>query len=182
MTCSDCHEPHSLALRAPGNGVCAQCHAQAKYEAASHHFYKPDGSAAQCVNCHMPASTYMVIDPRRDPSLRVPRPDLSVKYGVPNACTQCHHDKPAKWAADQILKWYGHTPEGFQRYVFVPPDVEAVKQLRAFLEDRAQPDMARATAAVTLARMPNPASVEATHIALADSSPLVRQAALAGME
>jgi predicted CXXCH cytochrome family protein len=26
VTCSDCHEPHSLKLRAEGNGVCAQCH------------------------------------------------------------------------------------------------------------------------------------------------------------
>ncbi|HET6223280.1 MAG TPA: cytochrome c3 family protein, partial [Dongiaceae bacterium] len=33
VTCSDCHEPHSLALRAPGNGVCLQCHASEKYAA-----------------------------------------------------------------------------------------------------------------------------------------------------
>ena len=31
VTCSDCHEPHSLQLRAEGNGVCYQCHEQAKY-------------------------------------------------------------------------------------------------------------------------------------------------------
>jgi len=27
VTCSDCHEPHVLALRAEGNYVCLQCHA-----------------------------------------------------------------------------------------------------------------------------------------------------------
>ncbi len=27
VTCSDCHEPHSAKLRAPGEGVCLQCHA-----------------------------------------------------------------------------------------------------------------------------------------------------------
>ena len=27
VTCSDCHEPHSAKLRAPGDGVCVQCHA-----------------------------------------------------------------------------------------------------------------------------------------------------------
>ncbi len=32
----------------------------------------------------------MLVDPRRDHSLRVPRPDLSVKLGTPNACTGCH--------------------------------------------------------------------------------------------
>ncbi len=43
--------------------------------------------------------TYMVIDTRHDHSLRVRGPDLSVKYGTPNACTDCHTDKPAQWAA-----------------------------------------------------------------------------------
>jgi tetratricopeptide (TPR) repeat protein len=38
----------------------------------------------------MPATTYMMVDPRRDHSLRVPRPDLSVELGAPNACTACH--------------------------------------------------------------------------------------------
>jgi hypothetical protein len=26
VTCSDCHEPHSLAVRAPGNQLCLTCH------------------------------------------------------------------------------------------------------------------------------------------------------------
>jgi tetratricopeptide (TPR) repeat protein len=38
----------------------------------------------------MPATTYMEVDPRRDHSLRVPRPDLSVTLGTPNACSACH--------------------------------------------------------------------------------------------
>ncbi|HVR56063.1 MAG TPA: multiheme c-type cytochrome, partial [Pseudolabrys sp.] len=36
VTCSDCHDPHSAALRAPGDGVCGQCHMASKYETASH--------------------------------------------------------------------------------------------------------------------------------------------------
>ena len=45
-------------------------------------------TGAQCVECHMPQTTYMDVDPRRDHSFRVPRPDLSVKLGTPNACTR----------------------------------------------------------------------------------------------
>ena len=31
VVCSNCHEPHSLALRAADNGVCAQCHQPQHY-------------------------------------------------------------------------------------------------------------------------------------------------------
>lgn len=34
----------------------------------------------------------MAVDRRRDHSLRIPRPDLSVSLGTPNACTGCHLD------------------------------------------------------------------------------------------
>ncbi len=42
------------------------------------------------MNCHMPGRTYMELDFRRDHSLRIPRPDLSVEFDTPNACTGCH--------------------------------------------------------------------------------------------
>ena len=38
----------------------------------------------------MPPRNYMVIDPRHDHSMRIPRPDLSVALGTPNACNNCH--------------------------------------------------------------------------------------------
>ena len=83
VTCSDCHEPHRGTLRAPGNGVCAQCHLPAKFDVATPSPPRPGPEAARCVSCHMPARTYMVVDPRRDHSLRVPRPDLSAALGHP---------------------------------------------------------------------------------------------------
>src|SRR4029079_3112939 len=73
-------------------------------------------AAPNCVSCHMPARTYMVVDSRHDHSLRVPRPDLSVKNGTPNACDDCHTDKPARWAADAVDRWFGPDRKGFQTY------------------------------------------------------------------
>ena len=99
VTCSDCHDPHTQQLRAPGNAVCAQCHDAAKYDAGTHHRHQQGAAGAQCVDCHMPRATYMVVDPRRDHSMRVPRPDASVTLGVPNACNSCHTDRDAQWAA-----------------------------------------------------------------------------------
>ena len=90
VVCSNCHEPHSNALRAEGNGVCAQCHRPDTYDTPEHHRHPVSSSGASCANCHMPETTYMVVDPRRDHSMRIPRPDLSVMIGVPNACNQCH--------------------------------------------------------------------------------------------
>jgi predicted CXXCH cytochrome family protein len=104
VTCSDCHEPHSLKLRADGNNVCLQCHSAPKYDSPKHHFHQKGSPGAQCVECHMPSRTYMIIDARRDHSLRIPRPDLSAKIGTPNACTNCHKDKSSQWATDSLDK------------------------------------------------------------------------------
>jgi tetratricopeptide (TPR) repeat protein len=94
IRCSDCHDPHSTKLIHQGNQVCTSCHQHpaGKYDGPAHHRHNPDGTGASCVECHMPQTTYMDVDPRRDHSLRVPRPDLSVKLGTPNACTRCHLD------------------------------------------------------------------------------------------
>lgn len=92
IRCTDCHDPHSLQLKHPGNETCTSCHQHSagKYDVPSHHHHAVGTEGAMCVNCHMPHTTYMEVDPRRDHSLRVPRPDLSVKLGTPNACSSCH--------------------------------------------------------------------------------------------
>jgi tetratricopeptide (TPR) repeat protein len=62
----------------------------------------------------MPERHYMVVDPRRDHNIRVPRPDLSVKLGTPNACTKCHleikNDEPKKWPLYQ--DWLAAASDG----------------------------------------------------------------------
>lgn len=92
IRCTDCHDPHTARLKHDGNQVCTSCHQHptAKYDTVAHHFHKPGSAGAQCVNCHMPPTTYMAVDERHDHSLRVPRPDLSLQLETPNACTGCH--------------------------------------------------------------------------------------------
>ena len=182
VTCSDCHEPHSSRLRAEGNNLCKQCHSAQKYDSATHHFHRVGSAGARCVECHMPTRTYMVVDARRDHSLRIPRPDLSVKIGTPNACTNCHTDKSAQWALDSVDKWYGHTTEGFQHFAETLHAGEAgapgaQQSLERLVADGEQPAIARATALSLLANFAPPPTNEAVRAGVGDEWALVRRAA-----
>ena len=105
VTCGNCHEPHSGDLILPGNGVCAQCHRADAYDVAGHHRHPPGKPGSACVDCHMPARTYMGVDDRRDHSFPIPRPALSAELGVPNACTGCHEGNDDQWAAERLRDW-----------------------------------------------------------------------------
>ena len=189
VTCSDCHEPHGQKLHAPGNQVCVRCHASAKYDVPAHHFHRAGGGGAECAGCHMPATRYMLIDPRHDHSLRVPRPDQSVALGVPNACTRCHADRKPAWAAAKVQAWYGRTPAGYQQFAeaFHAAETDAgaaARQLAAISRDPREPAIVRASA---LARFPrdltrSPADVDAVKHALGDADPLVRRAAVTALD
>jgi len=183
VTCADCHEPHSQRLRADGNQLCAQCHAPTKYESAAHHFHTPQSAGAQCVSCHMPPTTYMVVDARRDHSFRVPRPDRSVRIGVPNPCTGCHGNRSAGWADEQIQARTTRRPEGFQTFAEAfaaaeSNDAESAAGLCRVADDSSQPAIVRASALARLAGTPVRIAVDAATRHLADRDPSVRRAAL----
>jgi Flp pilus assembly protein TadD len=183
VTCSDCHEPHSAKLRAAADGVCRQCHAADKYAAASHHRHESAKSPPTCVSCHMPERTYMVVDRRHDHSLRVPRPDLSVKLGTPNACNDCHADKSAQWAAAAIEGWHGPQRKGFQNYAEAfqaawSDRADAAAMLAAIAANPGVPGFVRASALTGLAPHVSAANVELARAGLSDRDPMVRIGAL----
>jgi predicted CXXCH cytochrome family protein len=186
VVCSNCHEPHSAKLRAEGNALCAQCHLPEKFDVTTHHKHPPSSAGAQCVNCHMPTKTYMVVHDRRDHSIRVPRPDLSVSIGTPNACTQCHTDRSAEWAAKAVAEWY---PSGRQKtphygsalHAGRTGAIDAERQLDQLILDKNQPVIARASGLLLLSRYATAASEIAIKAAIADSDPLVRMAAARGL-
>jgi predicted CXXCH cytochrome family protein len=183
VTCSDCHEPHAAKLRLEGNGVCLQCHAADKYEAASHTHHNSVTPKVTCASCHMPVSTYMVIDQRHDHSLRIPRPDLSVRLGTPNACNNCHADKSAQWAADAIERWHGPVRKGFQNYAEAfqaswSDRADAAALLEAVAATPTTPAFARASALGELHSRISPADIELARRGLNDSDQMVRIGAL----
>ncbi|MBL0141066.1 MAG: tetratricopeptide repeat protein [Betaproteobacteria bacterium] len=186
VTCSDCHDPHSQKLRAPGNGVCSQCHATAKFDSAAHHHHLPGSKGAECAACHMPTTTYMGVDPRHDHSMRIPRPDLSPKVGTPNACNGCHKDRKPAWAAAEMAKWFPDRKPGFQDFAeaFAGADrgePAAIARLITIAANRAEPAIVRASAISRLGRHPGPAALPALRGALDDPDAMVRAAAVSAL-
>nr|WP_232239544.1 tetratricopeptide repeat protein [Pseudomonas alkylphenolica] len=193
--CTDCHNPHTNKVKIEGNGLCLQCHnsqppvarfpsLQAKdYDSQAHHHHQPGTPGAQCVNCHMPTKTYMVVDPRRDHSLRIPRPDLASKDASPDACTSCHTDQKPQWAATAIEGWFG-TPQrpphyGENFHAVRSGQGVALSELNALLADKGKPAIVRATAAQQMADL-GQQSVISLGWALKDKSALVRAYAVSG--
>ncbi len=187
VTCSDCHDPHGAKLKVSGDGVCLQCHAPDKYATAAHNHHEAAKAPVACASCHMPTRTYMVVDPRHDHSLRIPRPDLSVKLGTPNACSDCHADKSAAWAAAAIESWYGPNREGFQNYAGAfhaawADQPDAAKLLAAVAADSNAPAFARASALTDLAPSLSAANGDLARAGLSDPDPMVRIGALDMLE
>lgn len=188
VRCSDCHNPHTLELRFPGNALCSRCHDPSRFDTPAHHFHQPGTAGSACVDCHMPTKTYMGIDVRRDHSLRLPRPDLTVKIGVPNACNHCHADQSPQWAADWVAKWHGPQRPQDPHYgeVIAPARQgrpEALKPLISLVADMELPAIVRATGTYLLRNyQQNPEAREAIAARLSDADPMVRQSAAGGLE
>lgn len=188
VTCSDCHDPHSLAVRGEGNGQCSGCHLPERFDTVEHHHHPPGSAGALCVECHMPPRTYMLIDRRRDHSFRVPRPELSLELGSPDPCASCHADRDASWAAARLAEWRGSRPSGTNGHFGEVLQAaregrpEARFGLAALLADGAQPGIVRATAALHLGGLADRDGLAVLAQALDDSDPLVRLGALGGLE
>lgn len=185
VVCKDCHEPHSGKVFVQGNALCYRCHMATEYGSRKHHFHDPAKEGASCFECHMHERTYMVVDPRRDHSIRIPRPDLSDKLGTPNACNQCHEheEKSTQWATDYLRKWYGddlleqfHYGEAIWAGRHRHPEAHA--DLLRLAGDREQAPMVRATSISLLGSYPDPATNNLLRRTANDPDPLIRYATL----
>jgi tetratricopeptide (TPR) repeat protein len=187
VTCTDCHDPHAAGKHAVDDGVCSRCHRPARFSAASHHHHRRGSAGASCIACHMPVRTYMVVDARHDHSFRVPRPDLSLKIGVPDSCTACHQDRTPAWAAEAAARWY---PNGRTRVFQYGEALQAGRTwsadraplLRRVISDPNMPAIVRATAMSLLGRQVVPEDLPQIDRGLADADPLVRRSALEALE
>lgn len=190
VTCSDCHQPHTLRLRKSGNALCLQCHSADRFERVEHTGHAADSVGAQCSSCHMPAVTFMEIDRRHDHAFRIPRPDFSIAFGVPNACTDCHVERGAEWAHEILTQWFPNGPDRTRDFADAlhaartgaPGLVEGLEQV---ISNPIQPAIVRASALRALRPWLTPELQRLPLSSLKDADPVVRLSAveaLAGID
>ncbi|MFT7128912.1 MAG: tetratricopeptide (TPR) repeat protein, partial [Gammaproteobacteria bacterium] len=202
VTCNNCHNPHSGKVLIEGNGLCAQCHRSETYDTQEHHHHESNSDGAMCVNCHMPARTFMQVDDRRDHSFTIPRPGLSSALQVPNACVDCHNKneelyKAAKktelrdnrWAT-KVLELWGVKSEveldgghwSHLNHRAQSGDILVTRPLIKAIEDQTLGDLIRASMLQQLAVIPSRVGSTAAQLSLVDKSPLVRRGAVMALQ
>jgi predicted CXXCH cytochrome family protein len=115
LTCTTCHGMHDgdprgqLRPSATGDGACTGCHQElaAATAQARHSHHDAGGAGARCVACHMPRIVYGVLDIHRSHRIEVPDPARAAAAGRPDACTGCHADETAIWAAAAVRRLWG---------------------------------------------------------------------------
>jgi tetratricopeptide (TPR) repeat protein len=185
VSCSNCHEPHSGDLLIEGNGLCLQCHEAQNFQTDGHFFHEVGSAGAQCVNCHMPETTYMGVDPRRDHSFRIPDPLASVELGVPNACASCHSEQGDEWLADFLV---ARTLNGDLQYEHAEViaaarqgDASVAPELLALASDENNSAMLRSIALIESVRFPALRNLGVALAALASSDALLRTNAISAL-
>ncbi len=217
IACTNCHVAHGSAnehsLKVPiadSDTLCTQCHstgpggtdrsggssgsrtpvvAKAIGDVAAHTHHAPASQGSRCIECHMSNVNWRMLTRRRDHTFAAPVPELTARYGIPNACTTCHDDKTPEWAAKTMDGWYGH---GEQRdkavratdaiYGGGANDDRAIGGLSTLATDATQGAFLRASAAGFLGRLPGTASNDSARASLAtataDPDAMVRIAAV----
>jgi hypothetical protein len=113
LTCLHCHTMHGgdvygqLPPENRTNQACAPCHEAIARDVAGHSHHRADGPGAQCLECHMPRAIYGVLEIHRSHRIANPDPAAETEAARPDACTSCHLDRPAAWAADAMRRFWG---------------------------------------------------------------------------
>jgi predicted CXXCH cytochrome family protein len=185
VTCSNCHNPHSGKIKIEGNGLCLQCH-NASFDTPQHTMHQAGTQGSFCVDCHMPTTTYMGVDARRDHSMRIPRPDLSSSLNTPNACNSCHTDKSSQWATEKLQAHAGnnwkkpHYGEVLaQARLAIPSSYNTLIEL---ILDKEQPAIVRSTAIGLLSNFPTRNYQPMLSDLLGDNEVLIRFGSLRAAE
>ena len=176
-------EPGALA----SNALCTKCHQEIGARVAAHTRHTAEGAGSACVECHMPKTVVSIKSSMRDHTIGVPAPENTVRFNIPNACTECHKDKPASWAVDTLRTW---APQGRRSRLVAQAEAfsaaregraEALDGLLAIANDEQRAPLVRANAIGYLGRFTDPRAVSAIVRGATASHPAIRAIAIAAL-
>jgi len=191
-TCLDCHtdvhNPETAKIAPSGydsDSLCTRCHGSIGQAISAHTHHAAGSAGSACVECHMPRTVFSIRTAIRDHSIGIPIPENTLRFQIPNACTECHKDRNPDWAVKQVNAWYGNSPRRQksirQAAAFAQAragDRRSIGSLLDILENSAEGPLMRANAAGHLSRFSDDARVRGALMrALADPDSLVRAVA-----
>lgn len=113
LVCTSCHSMHGgnpegmITDEMKGNTGCTQCHDDIAEDITAHTKHLPGSTGSDCYACHMPKNTYGLLAIHRTHHIENPDPSRAWQYEMPEACTSCHVDQTAVWAATAHAEQYG---------------------------------------------------------------------------
>lgn len=113
LTCTSCHNMHGgdpegmIDEPMRGNLGCTQCHEEIEADVEAHTKHSAESTGSQCYACHMPKTTYGVLEIHPSHRITNPEPSRAWEYAMPEACTLCHTNQTALWAAEQVEQQFG---------------------------------------------------------------------------
>jgi HEAT repeats/Tetratricopeptide repeat/Cytochrome c552/Cytochrome c554 and c-prime len=177
------------------NALCTKCHQEIGAKLTAHTRHKADSAGSACVECHMPKTVVSIKSTMRDHTIGVPAPENTVRFNIPNACSECHRDKPASWAADTLKTWWPFDaaqgrPQSRRARLVAQAEafsaaragrVDALDGLLAIADDEQRAPLIRANAIGYLGRFADPRAVSAIVRGAAASHSAIRAIAIAAL-
>lgn len=118
LDCTSCHQLHAddPVMHLPEDGdldrPCRECHESIAADLTAHTRHEAGSSGSECVNCHMPYTSYGLLKALRSHLIDSPSVDASLQTGRPNACNGCHLDRSLAWAAEQLQQGWNVQTSG----------------------------------------------------------------------
>jgi len=165
------------------NESCMPCHEKQVRDSYGHTHHKADTSGGRCVSCHMPTTGHGW-SRFTDHSMRPPAPAATIRYQSPNACNACHTDKDAPWADQAVRRWWTHDYQAavMSRSGLMDDarkgDWTRLSEMISYVIDKKRDDYTAASLLRLMGSCTDARVQSAALKGLADSSPLVRSAAV----
>ena len=192
-TCFNCHtDVHEPDIEKNANfatkreGLCSGCHQKIANEGALHskHPGPPGGKNPTCVSCHMPDTVISLRHRMPDHTISVPAPLNTRRFGIPNACNECHKDQSAEWSEKQLAAWFpggrrAQTLEDAVAFTLAAKrDPGAIEPLTKIARDESRPPLIRANALGHLRAFNEPAATRVLLEGAREAHPALRTVAM----